>query len=111
MMPLSLFGSPTFVGLTLFTLLLYGALGGLFVLMPYVLIQAGGYTATQAGAALLPLPLVIALASPAAGALAARVGPRWLLITDRSSSRPAFSWRCGSDRTQAIGSGYFPRWS
>src|SRR6266853_1540742 len=71
----------TFVGLTLFTLLLYGALGGLFVLVPYVLIQAGGYTATQAGAALLPLPLVIAVASPAAGALAAKVGPRWLLIT------------------------------
>ena len=81
MMPLSLFGSPSFVGLTLLTLLLYGALGGLFVLVPYVLIQAGGYTATQAGAALLPLPLVIAVASPAAGALAARVGPRWLLIT------------------------------
>jgi EmrB/QacA subfamily drug resistance transporter len=81
MMPLSLFGSPSFVGLTLLTLLLYGALGGLFVLVPYVLIQAGGYTATQAGAALLPLPLVIAVASPAAGALAAKVGPRWLLIT------------------------------
>jgi predicted MFS family arabinose efflux permease len=81
MMPLSLFGSPSFVGLTLLTLLLYGALGGLFVLVPYVLIQAAGYTATQAGAALLPLPLVIAVASPAAGALAAKVGPRWLLIT------------------------------
>src|ERR1700726_607893 len=38
----SLFGSPSFVGLTLLTLLLYGALGGLFVLVPYVLIQAGG---------------------------------------------------------------------
>src|ERR1700720_4067763 len=81
MMPLSLFGSRSFVGLTLLTFLLYGALGGLFVLVPYVLIQAGGYTATQAGAALLPLPLVIAVASPAAGALAAKVGPRWLLIT------------------------------
>jgi predicted MFS family arabinose efflux permease len=80
-MPLTLFGSRSFVGLTLLTLLLYGALGGLFVLVPYVLIQAGGYTATQAGAALLPLPLVIAMASPAAGALAAKVGPRWLLIT------------------------------
>ena len=34
MMPLSLFGSPSFVGLTLLTLLLYGALGGLFVLVP-----------------------------------------------------------------------------
>ena len=38
MMPLSLFGSRSFVGLTLLTLLLYGALGGLFVLVPYVLI-------------------------------------------------------------------------
>ena len=65
MMPLSLFGSLSFVGLTLLTFLLYGALGGLFVLVPYVLIQAGGYTATQAGAALLPLPLIIAVASPA----------------------------------------------
>src|ERR1700733_5808026 len=80
MMPLSLFGSPSFVGLTLLTFLLYGALGGLFVLLPYVLIQAGNYTATQAGAALLPLPLIIAIASPAAGALAARIGPRSLLV-------------------------------
>ena len=80
MMPLSLFGSSSFVGLTLLTFLLYGALGGLFVLVPYVLIQAEGYTATQAGAALLPLPLIIAIASPATGALAARIGPRWLLI-------------------------------
>jgi predicted MFS family arabinose efflux permease len=81
MMPLSLFGSRNFVGLTLLTFLLYGALGGMFVLVPYVLIQAAGYTATQAGAALLPLPLVIVLASPAAGGLAAKVGSRWLLIT------------------------------
>ena len=76
MMPLALFGSASFVGLTLLTFLLYGALGGLFVLVPYLLIEAGGYSATQAGAALLPLPLVIALTSPLAGAFAARVGPR-----------------------------------
>lgn len=80
MIPLSLFGSPSFVGLTLLTFLLYGALGGLFVLLPYVLIQADKYTAIQAGGALLPLPLIIAIASPGAGALAARIGPRWLLI-------------------------------
>ncbi|MDB5503367.1 MAG: Drug resistance transporter EmrB/QacA subfamily, partial [Tardiphaga sp.] len=80
MMPLALFGSAGFVGLTLLTFLLYGALGGLFVLVPYVLIEAGGYTATQAGAALLPLPLVISLASPLAGAFAAKTGPRRLLV-------------------------------
>jgi EmrB/QacA subfamily drug resistance transporter len=80
MMPLALFGSASFVGLTLLTLLLYGALGGLFVLIPYVLIEAAGYTATQAGAALLPLPLLIAVASPAAGALSVKIGPRWPLV-------------------------------
>ena len=80
MMPLVLFGSPSFVGLTLLTFLLYGALGGLFVLVPFVLITSGGYSATQAGAALLPLPLVIAVASPVAGAFAGRIGPRWPLI-------------------------------
>src|SRR5258708_3127835 len=80
MMPLALFGSASFVGLTLLTFLLYGALGGLSVLVPYVLIEAARYTATQAGAALLPLPLVIAVASPAAGALSVKIGPRWPLV-------------------------------
>ena len=76
MMPLHLFASRAFVGLTLFTLLLYGALGGLFVLVPYALITAGGYSSTAAGAALLPLPLVISVTSPLIGRLAGRIGPR-----------------------------------
>ena len=49
MMPLALFGSSTFIGLTLLTLLLYGALGGLIVLFPYVLIRAAAYSGTAAG--------------------------------------------------------------
>ncbi len=76
MTPITLFGSRTFVGLTLLTLLLYGALGGLFVLLPFVLITAADYSATQAGAALLPLPLVLSILSPAMGALAGRIGTR-----------------------------------
>ena len=51
-------------------------MGGLFVLLPYALITAAHYPATAAGAALLPLPLVIALASPVMGGLAGRIGPR-----------------------------------
>lgn len=81
MMPLSLFASRSFVGLTLLTLLLYGALGGLLVALPYVLIQAGGYTSTMAGAALLPLPLILAAASPVMGSVAGRTGARALLVT------------------------------
>jgi predicted MFS family arabinose efflux permease len=76
MMPLHLFASKSFVGLTLFTLLLYGALGGLLVLLPYVLISAAGYSATGAGAALLPMPLILTVTSPVTGALAGRIGAR-----------------------------------
>jgi EmrB/QacA subfamily drug resistance transporter len=76
MMPLALFGSSSFIGLTVLTALLYGALGALLVLVPYVLIQVDGYTGAQAGAALVPLAIVLALASPLMGAVAGRIGPR-----------------------------------
>lgn len=76
MMPLTMFASASFVGLTVLTILLYGALGALFVLIPYVLIQSAGYTGTGAALALLPLPVVLSVTSPFIGGLAGRVGPR-----------------------------------
>ena len=79
MMPLALFASSSFIGLTLLTLFLYGALGAVFVLIPYVLIETAHYSATAAGAALLPLPVVLAVTSPFLGGLAGRIGPRWPL--------------------------------
>ncbi|MEP6482853.1 MAG: MFS transporter [Rudaea sp.] len=79
MMPLALFGSSTFIGLTLLTLLLYGALGALTVTVPYLLIKAQGYSAIQAGSALLPLAIILAVTSPLMGKLAGRIGPRWPL--------------------------------
>jgi EmrB/QacA subfamily drug resistance transporter len=79
MMPLSLFASKSFVGLTLLTLLLYGALGAWLVMLPYVLIEAAGYSSVAAGAALLPLPLVVSFISPIMGGVAGRIGSRALL--------------------------------
>jgi EmrB/QacA subfamily drug resistance transporter len=76
MTPLVMFGSASFIGLSLLTLLLYGALGALIVLMPYVLIQGSSYTGTQAGSALVPFALVLALVSPHMGKIAGRIGPR-----------------------------------
>ncbi|QDZ06286.1 MFS transporter [Sphingomonas panacisoli] len=78
MMPLALFGTRAFVGLTGYTFLLYGALGGLIVLLPYVLIT-GGYSPVQAGFALLPFSFGIGLGSRAMGKLTERIGPRWPL--------------------------------
>jgi EmrB/QacA subfamily drug resistance transporter len=80
MMPLALFASRSFVGITLLTLMLYGALAGLLVLIPYVLIREAGYSGLAAGAALLPFPLVLATTSPVIGALSGRIGARIPLI-------------------------------
>jgi EmrB/QacA subfamily drug resistance transporter len=79
MMPFALFGSRAFVGLTLLTFLLYGALGGLLLLLPYLLIVAGGYSPLQAGMALLPFPVVIGAASRLMGRTTQAIGPRWPL--------------------------------
>ncbi|MEP6740265.1 MAG: MFS transporter [Caldimonas sp.] len=79
MMPLVLFGTRSFVGVTLLTLFLYAALGGMVVLLPYLLIGSAGWPAAAAGAALLPLPIAMGLGSRAAGRLAERTGPRLLL--------------------------------
>jgi EmrB/QacA subfamily drug resistance transporter len=79
MMPLTLFTSRPFVGLTLLTFLLYGALGGLLVLLPYLLIVGGGYSPLHAGLALLPFSLVIGTASRLMGRTTERIGPRWPL--------------------------------
>jgi predicted MFS family arabinose efflux permease len=76
MMPLAMFGSSSFIGLSLLTLLLYGALGALMVLVPYFLIQASGYSGIQAGSALVPAAIILALGSPLMGHLAGRIGPR-----------------------------------
>ncbi|MES2988911.1 MAG: MFS transporter [Pseudomonadota bacterium] len=76
MMPVAMFGSRAFAGLTLLTFLLYGALGGVLLLLPYVLIEAGGYTALQAGLALLPMPLGMGIASRFTGKFTARSGAR-----------------------------------
>ena len=78
-MPLSLFGTMSFGALTLLTFMLYGALGATFVLIPYILIENHGFGPFAAGAALLPIPVILGGASRFMGALAGRIGPRWPL--------------------------------
>ena len=80
-MPLAMFASPTFVGLTLLTFFLYGSLGGLVVLLPFFLIKIDGWLAIAAGAALLPVPVLIGVGSRLMGRVAARYGERVPLTT------------------------------
>ena len=76
LMPLAMFATRAFVGLTALTFFLYGALGGLLVLLPFRLIRIEGWPAVLAGAAVLPLPLLVGLGSPVMGRVAGRVGGR-----------------------------------
>ncbi|MBM2574997.1 MFS transporter [Jannaschia sp. Os4] len=91
MIPLALFRDGTFSGLSLYTFLLYAALGGLLLLLPYVMIQDLGWSATAAGTALLPFPLIMGLASRfVGGTLADRLGARILLTAGAALVALAF---------------------
>jgi EmrB/QacA subfamily drug resistance transporter len=76
MIPLRYFGDPCFSSLNLTTFLLYGTFGSCLLLLPYVLISAGGYAPVAAGMSLLPLSILMGLGSPLMGKLATRIGPR-----------------------------------
>ncbi|MBW4694246.1 MAG: MFS transporter [Lyngbya sp. HA4199-MV5] len=80
MLPLSLFRSRTFSGANLLTLLLYAALGGALFFLPFNLIQVQGYSATAAGAALVPFPIIMFFLSRWSGRLVDRYGARLPLI-------------------------------
>jgi EmrB/QacA subfamily drug resistance transporter len=76
MLPLHLFRSRTFTLANVLTLLLYGALGVVFFLLPLDLIQVQHYSATETGAALVPLAIIMFVLSRWAGGLVHRVGAR-----------------------------------
>jgi EmrB/QacA subfamily drug resistance transporter len=76
MLPLDIFSSRTFVAANLVTVAVYGALGGTFFLLAVDLQQVLGYSPLAAGAALIPITVIMLLLSARAGHLAQQIGPR-----------------------------------
>jgi hypothetical protein len=76
MLPVGLFKSRPFTLANALTLLLYAALSVVMFLAPLNLIQVQHYTATAAGGALLPFPIIMFTLSRWSGGLVARVGSR-----------------------------------
>lgn len=76
MMPLDIFGSRQFSAANLVTFVVYAALGGVFFLLVSFLQISLGYSPVAAGAASLPVTVLMLLLSARSGALAQRIGPR-----------------------------------
>jgi len=81
MLDLSLFRNPTFAGANLVMLLVALAMFGVFFFVSLYMQNVLGYSPTQAGAAFLPMTILIVLIAPIAGKLSDRVGSRWLMGT------------------------------
>lgn len=76
MMPLSMFSNRQFSAANLVTFAVYAALGGVFFLLVAYLQISVGYSPIAAGAASLPVTVLMLLLSARAGALAQRIGAR-----------------------------------
>ncbi|MFF0744347.1 MFS transporter [Streptomyces sp. NPDC004111] len=76
MMPLTLFASRQFTAINVVTLCVYAAFSGFFFLAALQLQVVAGYSALQAGTAMLPTTVLMLFLSARSGELAQRIGPR-----------------------------------
>jgi EmrB/QacA subfamily drug resistance transporter len=84
MMDMSLFKNGTFAGANLAMLLVALSMFGVFFFVSLYMQNILGFSAVEAGAAFLPMTLLIVIVAPIAGRLSDRFGSRWLITTGLS---------------------------
>ncbi|WP_432893582.1 MFS transporter [Kribbella sp. CA-245084] len=106
MLRTALFRIRQFVAINAATLLFYGALSAASYLVVLQCQLRLGYSATEAGAALIPESAVFLLVSPFVGGLVARVGTRWPMAIGILIVAGGFAWlsaaQPGQSYVQAI---------
>ena len=84
MLPLDLFRNGTYTGANLVVLLVALAMFGVFFFVSLYMQNILGYSAVQAGAAFLPMTVLIILVAPIAGRASDRIGSRGLMTAGMS---------------------------
>jgi EmrB/QacA subfamily drug resistance transporter len=108
MMPLSLFRNETFSGTNALTVMLYAALSGALFLLPFLLIQVHHYSATAAGAAFLPFPIIMGLGSRWSGGLVEQTGAKLPLVIGPAIVAAGFALLGLSGGTANYWTGFLP---
>jgi len=108
MLPLGLFRARRFSGANLLTFWLYGALAILFLALPLDLIDVQGWSATAAGASLLPFIGIMVALSRWSGGLLDRLGARVPLVVGPSIAGVGFALFTGPGVGGTYWTTFFP---
>ena len=96
---MTLFRNPTFAGANTVALLVSLAMFGVFFFISLYMQNVLGYSAVRAGAAFLPMTILIILVAPIAGRSSDRLGSRWLMTAGMTlAQRRAARLRPAADR-------------
>src|SRR5690348_1852745 len=92
MVPPRLFGAVAFSVITAGTFVYYAALGGFIFFLVLQLQVSAGFSALEAGAAGIPMTVLLLLGSSRAGALGKRVGARLPLTVGGLVGAAGLAW-------------------
>jgi hypothetical protein len=108
MLRLSLFRSRQFTAINVMTLLYYGALSAASYLVILECELRLGYSAAQAGAALIPESVIFLFLAPVSGAMVKKFGARWLMASGALAVAAGYCWLSAAHPGQSYASGILP---